>query len=66
MVNVVFQESVRQVLEKIKYEPFFKWLETLQSATTTSTAITIRNRDILRKIVGTYGIIWTNLSEKEN
>ena len=57
MVNVVFQESVRQVLEKIKNEPFLKWLETLQSATTTSTAITIRNRDILRKIVGTCEII---------
>ena len=43
-----------------------KWLETLQSAIKTSTAITIRNRDILRKTVGTCGIIWTSLSEKEN
>ena len=43
-----------------------KWLETVQSATKTSTAITIRDRDILRKIIGTYGIIWTNLSDKEN
>ena len=25
MVNAVFQEPVRQVLEKIKNEPFFKW-----------------------------------------
>ena len=25
MVNAVFRESVRQVLEKIKNEPFFKW-----------------------------------------
>ena len=25
VVNVVFRESVRQVLEKIKNEPFFKW-----------------------------------------
>ena len=25
MVNAVFQESVQQVLEKIKNEPFFKW-----------------------------------------
>ena len=25
MVNVVFREPVRQVLEKIKNEPFFKW-----------------------------------------
>jgi len=24
-VNVVFRESVQQVLEKIKNEPFFKW-----------------------------------------
>ena len=30
------------------------------------TAITIRNRDTLRKTVGTCGIIWTRLSEKEN
>ena len=43
-----------------------KWLETLQSAIKTSTAITIKNRDILRKTVGTYGIIWTNLSKKAN
>ena len=26
MINAVFQEPVRQVLEKIKNEPFFKWL----------------------------------------
>ena len=25
MVNAVFRELVRQVLEKIKNEPFFKW-----------------------------------------
>ena len=25
MVNVVFRELVRQVLEKIKNQPFFKW-----------------------------------------
>ena len=24
-VNTVFRESIRQVLEKIKNEPFFKW-----------------------------------------
>ena len=43
-----------------------KWLETLRSAIKTSTAITIRNRDILRRTVGIYGIIWTSLSEKAN
>ena len=37
-----------------------KWLETLQSATKAFTAITIRNKDIPQKIVGTYGIIWTS------
>ena len=26
MVNVVFQEPVQKVLEKVKNEPFFKWL----------------------------------------
>ena len=26
MVNIVFREPVHQVLEKIKNEPFFKWL----------------------------------------
>lgn len=26
MVNAVFREPVHQVLEKIKNEPFFKWL----------------------------------------
>ena len=41
-----------------------KWLETLQSAIKTSTAITIRNRDILQKIVGPCGIIWTSLFER--
>ena len=25
VVNIVFQESVHQVLEKIKNEPYFKW-----------------------------------------
>ena len=43
-----------------------KWLETLQSAIKTSTAITIKNKDILRKTVRIYGIIWTSLSEKAN
>ena len=41
-----------------------KWQETLQSAIKTSTAITIRNRDILQKIVGPCGIIWTSLFER--
>ena len=43
-----------------------KWLETLQSAIKTSTAITIRNRDILQRTVGTCGIIWISLSENTN
>ena len=43
-----------------------KWLETLQRAIKTSIAITIRNKDILRKIVGICEIIWTNLSERAN
>ena len=25
IINTVFQEPVRQVMEKIKNEPFFKW-----------------------------------------
>ena len=68
MVNTVFQDPVQQVLEKIKNEPFFecqiKWLETLRSAIKTSTAITIRNMDILWRTIGTYRIIWTSLFEK--
>ena len=43
-----------------------KWLETLRSAIKTSTAITTRNRDILRRTVGTCEIIWISLSEKAN
>ena len=65
-VNIVFREPVHQVLEKIKNESFFKWLETLRSAIKTSTAITIRNRDILQRTVGTCGIIWISLLEKAN
>ena len=30
------------------------------------TVIPIRNKDILRKIVGICGTIWTNLSERAN
>ena len=43
-----------------------KWIETLRSAIKTSTAITIRNRDILQRTVDIYGIIWISLPEKEN
>ena len=67
-VNTVFREPIRQVLEKIKNKPFFKWpikwLETLRSAIKTSTTITIRNRDILRRTAEIYGITWISLSEK--
>ena len=64
MVNAVFREPVRQVLEKIKNKPFFKWPNKmagdLQSTTKAFTAITIRSKDIPRKTVGTCGIIWTS------
>ena len=70
MVSAVFQEPVQQVLKKIKNDSFFKWPNKmagdLRSATKISTTITIRNRDILRRTVGTCGIIWTSLFEKEN
>ena len=70
MVNAVFWEPVQQVLEKIKNNHSSngqtKWLETLQSATKAFTAITIKNRDTLQKIVENCGIIWTSLSKKEN
>ena len=61
-VNTVFREPIRQVLEKIKNKPFFKWpikwLETLRSAIKTSTTITIRKGTYyggLQKSMGSLG-----------
>ena len=69
-VNTVFQELVRQVLEKIKNEPFFKWPNKMvgdpQSAIKTSIVTIIKNRDILLRIAKIYGIIWISLSGKAN
>ena len=43
-----------------------RWWEILKSETVTSIANTIRIMGIPQRIVGVYGIIWTNLSERVN
>ena len=55
-VNAVFREPVQQVLEKVRNEPFFRRLETLQNVTRTCIATIIRTMDIPLRIAGIYGI----------
>ena len=60
---------MHQVLEKFKNESFFKWPNKMvrkKSETETSIVNIIRIMAIQQRIVGVYGITWTNLPEKEN
>ena len=60
-VNTVFREPVRQVLEKIKNEPFFKWPNKMAGDPVRRNQNLYyhyhQERDILRRIAEIYGII---------
>ena len=60
-VNTVFLEPVRQVLEKIKNEPFFKWPNKMAGDPVRRNQNHYyhyhQERDILRRIAEIYGII---------
>ena len=58
VVNTVFREPIHQVLEKIKNEPFFKWLNKMGGDNTTKIEGTPQ------KIVELCGVTWSSWLEK--
>ena len=66
-VNVVFREPVQKVLEKVRNEPFFKWLNKMAGDPVNRNQnlyCHIRIMDTLPRIAKICGIIWNNWSEK--
>ena len=61
VVSIVFHEPVHQVLEKIKYESYFKWPnkmgETLWSTTRAFIVNTTKSEGTSQKIVELCGVI---------
>ena len=70
VVDAIFREPVHQVLEKIKNEPFFKrpnkMMENLEKRNHNLYCQYHQDHGHTTEILGAYGIIWTNSSEREN
>ncbi|XP_023893660.1 uncharacterized protein LOC112005598 [Quercus suber] len=63
VVNTMFRKPVHQVLEKIKNEPYFKWLKMSEDPLRRNRSLHYQYHQERRHTIGDYRTLWSHLEQ---